>query len=44
LAALSEAVWTSLKNKNYENYLMRLDGVLKHYDAMNINYSKSNLK
>ena len=44
LAALSEAVWTPLKDKNYENYMFRLDGVLKHYDEMNINYSRSNLK
>ena len=44
LAALSEAVWTPQKGKNYENYMIRLAGILKHYDAMNINYSRSNLQ
>jgi len=44
LTALAEAVWTPKNEKNYENYMSRLTGVLKHYDAMNINYSRSNLK
>ena len=44
LAAMSEVVWTPGKEKNYENYMTRLAGILKHYDAMNINYSRSNLK
>ena len=44
LAALSEAVWTPRDEKNYENYTTRLSGILKHYEAMNINYSRSNLK
>ena len=44
LAALAEAVWTPMNEKNYENYMTRLAGILKHYDAMNINYSRSNLK
>jgi hexosaminidase len=43
LAALSEAVWTLKNEKNYENYMIRLTGILKHYDTMNINYSRSNL-
>jgi hexosaminidase len=44
LAALSEAVWTPRNEKNYDHYMIRLTGILKHYDAMNINYSRSNLK
>jgi hexosaminidase len=44
LAALAEAVWTPKKEKNYENFMIRLSGVLKHYEALNINYSRSNLK
>lgn len=43
LAALSEAVWTPKNKKDYENYMARLAGILKHYDAMNLNYSRSNL-
>ena len=44
LAALSEAVWTPKKEKNYEDYMIRLSYILKHYDAMNINYARSGLK
>ena len=44
LAALSEAVWTPGNEKNYENYLTRLNGILKHYETLNINYSRANLK
>jgi len=44
LAALAETVWTPKNEKNYENYMTRLAGILKHYEAMNINYSRSNLK
>ena len=44
LAALAEAVWTPKADKDYENFMTRLSGILKHYDAMNINYSRSNLK
>ena len=44
LAAFAEAVWTPKSEKDYEKYLSRLAGILKHYDAMNINYSRSNLK
>ena len=43
LAALSEVAWTPKKEKNYEDYLLRLTGIMKHYDAMNINYSRSHL-
>ena len=44
LAALAEAVWTPKNEKNYDNYMIRLNNILKHYDAMNINYARSNLK
>ena len=44
LAALSEVVWTPKKEKNYEDYMLRLTSILKHYEAMNINYARSNLK
>jgi len=44
LAALAEAVWTLKANKNYEDFMTRMSNILKHYDAMNINYSRSNLK
>ena len=41
LAALSEVLWTPGSEKFYDNYMKRLTGnILKHYDAMNINYSK----
>ncbi len=44
LAALSEAVWTPKSGKNYDSFMNRLPGILKHYDTMQIVYSKSNLK
>ncbi len=44
LAALAEAVWTPKSDKNYADFKKRLPGVLKHYDAMGVTYSKSNLK
>ena len=44
LAAFSEAVWTPINEKDYENFLTRLDGILKHYKTLNILYSLSNLQ
>ncbi len=40
IAALAEVAWTPLANKNYDDFLIRLDGVMKHYDAAQLNYSK----
>jgi hexosaminidase len=44
LAAMSEAIWTPKKEKNYDDFMNRLPNILKHYDAMNLYYSQSNLK
>ena len=44
LAAMSEVLWTPLSEKNYENYLLRLPDILRRYDVMNINYSRSCLR
>ncbi|MDR0814138.1 MAG: beta-N-acetylhexosaminidase [Bacteroidales bacterium] len=44
MAALSEAVWTNKEGKNYDDFKKRLkNGTVKHYDALDLTYSKSNL-
>jgi hexosaminidase len=40
IAALAEVAWTPLAAKNYDDFIIRLDGVMKHYDGENVNYSK----
>ena len=40
IAALAEVAWTPLESKNYDNFLIRLGGIMKHYDGGNVNYSK----
>lgn len=40
IAALAEVAWTPLASKNLDNFLIRLDGVMKHYDGGHLNYSK----
>ncbi len=40
VAALAEVAWTPLAAKNYEQFTLRLEGVMKHYDAGNLNYCK----
>ena len=37
IAALAEVAWTPEAVKNYPNFLLRLDGILKHYDAAGVN-------
>ncbi|MDR3095040.1 MAG: beta-N-acetylhexosaminidase [Bacteroidales bacterium] len=45
MAALSEAVWTNKEGKNFDDFKNRLkNGTVKHYDALDVTYSKSNLK
>lgn len=40
MAALAEVAWTRLDAKNYDQFSKRLVGVMKHYDAGKLNYSK----
>lgn len=40
IAALAEVAWTPLPSKNYDDFLIRLNGVMKHYDAGRLNYFK----
>lgn len=37
IAALAEVAWTPVEKKNYESFRGRLDGILKHYDAAEVN-------
>ena len=41
VAALSEALWTSAANKNWNDFSRRIQLLMKRYDLMGINYSKS---
>lgn len=38
VAALAEVGWSPEKNKDYENFLKRLEHIKAHYDALNLNY------
>ncbi len=38
MAALSEVAWTQPDRKNYADFLKRLDGVTKHYDAAGLKH------
>ncbi len=44
LAAMAEVVWTPKDGRNYDEFMTRLPGILKHYEGMQIVYSRSNLK
>lgn len=44
LDALSEMLWTPKANKNYPNFLKRLNTQFKRYDLMGITYSKRYLE
>ena len=41
LAALSEVLWSSKENKNWNDFTVRLMPMLKRYDYLGINYAKS---
>ncbi|WP_264524171.1 beta-N-acetylhexosaminidase [Flavobacterium sp. N502536] len=41
LAALSEVLWSSKENRNWNNFTSRLPSLLKRYDFLGINYAKS---
>lgn len=40
MTALSEALWTSKEQKDYEDFKGRLTSFRSRYDAMNLNYAK----
>lgn len=40
IAALAEVSWSPQQNKNYDDFISRLKILMKHYDALNINYRK----
>jgi len=44
MAALSEAVWTQKKNKNWNNFAYRIENEMRRYDKLNINYAKSSIR
>ena len=39
IAALAEIAWTPAERKNYEDFRVRLDGIMKHYRAGKVNFS-----
>nr|WP_198999562.1 family 20 glycosylhydrolase [Flavobacterium sp. ASV13] len=41
LAALSEVLWSSKENKNWNDFTVRLMPMLKRYEYLGINYAKS---
>ncbi|MCL4158262.1 UNVERIFIED_CONTAM: hypothetical protein GTU68_024203 [Idotea baltica] len=41
LAALSEALWSPLESRNWDDFSERLKTQFKRYEALNINYAKS---
>ncbi|MDP3850409.1 MAG: beta-N-acetylhexosaminidase [Luteolibacter sp.] len=40
IAALAEVAWTPHESKILDDFLSRLDGIMKHYDAGKLNYCK----
>ena len=42
-AALAEVVWTSKENKDWFDFLSRLEGLYKHWYAMGVNYFRGNV-
>jgi hexosaminidase len=41
--ALSEVAWTDPKNKDWKDFLNRLQGVYRHLEALNVNYFRGNI-
>lgn len=41
IAALSEALWTKLDNKNYNKFEAKISSIFARYDLWEINYSKA---
>lgn len=41
LAAFAESAWTKPENKNWDDFISRLDKLLLSYDALGINYARS---
>lgn len=44
LAALAEVLWSPKEKRNYTDFLGRLKELAKRYDAMGVNYRKTNLQ
>lgn len=43
MSALSEALWSSKQNRNWNNFEGRLQNEFKRYDWWNVNYNRTNL-
>lgn len=43
MTALSEVVWSSKKNKDWEDFRVRLQHIVKRYDALGYNYAKHSI-
>ncbi|MCY1719486.1 family 20 glycosylhydrolase [Prolixibacteraceae bacterium Z1-6] len=41
MAALSEIAWQSKGKKDWEHFRAKMDGLIQHYDQLDINYAKS---
>lgn len=41
LTALSEVLWSAPESKSWESFKIRLPGMMKRFDVMGLNYSKS---
>ncbi|NOX89022.1 MAG: beta-N-acetylhexosaminidase [Calditrichaeota bacterium] len=42
-AALAEVVWTNKENKDWADFLSRMEGFYKHLAALNVNYFRGNI-
>lgn len=43
MTALSEVVWSTKKNRDWEDFHMRLEHIVKRYDALEYNYAKHSI-
>ena len=43
MTALSEVVWSTKKNRNWEDFHKRLKHMVKRYDALGYNYAKHSI-
>ncbi len=41
--ALAEVVWTQKENKDWQDFLSRMQGIYKHLEAMNVNFFRGNV-
>ena len=43
MTALSEVVWSTKKNRDWKDFQIRLEHIVKRYDALGYNYAKHSI-